>query len=85
MMEQDHIQPEDFKDRTIFMSSTTTSIGARKAMKKFVKAIPQMLSNFPENFLKDIGHFSYLDLKKMVCYRSPMNQTVCGTLSPTKC
>ena len=64
---------------------TTTSIGARKAIKKVVNVIPQILPNMPKSFPEDIGHSSDLDLKKKGMLRSPIIQMVCGTRSPKNC
>ena len=80
MMEKDHIQPEHFKDESSSCQCTTTLIGARTAMNKFVKAIPQIVPIMPENFPKDIGHSSDLDLKKNGTERTLTNQTVRGTM-----
>ena len=54
---------------------------ARKATKKVVNAILQVLPNRPNIFLKDIGHASDLDLKQNGVLHSLKNQTVRGTES----
>ena len=65
---------------------TTTSHGARKAMKKCVKkSISSDVDKSARQFPTGIGHSSDLDLKKNGMPRSLTNQTVFGTKSPTKC
>ena len=49
---------------------------------KFVCGILQMLLYTPEDFLKDIGHFSDQELKKNGSERTSTNQTDRGTMLP---
>ena len=81
MMEKDKSQPESFKGRIIFISMFHDIGCARKATKKVVNAILQVLPNRPKIFLKDIGHASDLDLKQNVVLHSLTNRTVRGTES----
>ena len=84
MMEKDHIQPESFKDRIIFMSMYNDIDWNQKEMKSFVNVIIHSLPKMPKNFPKDRGRSSDLDQKQNDVLRSPINQFVLGTRSPKK-
>ena len=74
------VQPQDFKDRIIFMSTYNDITGHRNTVETSVYTIHHVYLLIPVIFLQGAGHVSAPEMRKRCVGSSLTNQTANGTV-----